>query len=163
MGIADAGSYLKGFPPRSLYLQGDVTVDGHAYTIRGVNEESFTFTMGYFGMFAADLDVGLTVPCGSGTIDVLVRIDLRSAAILDEAPIASIDTPGEVACPTTLTLAATVVDPDDDLASVRWFVDDVLVTQSVSSIPMTTDHELRLVARDARGATTTARKPVRCR
>jgi hypothetical protein len=162
MGIADASSYLKGFPKGALHLQGNVTVDGKTYTIRGVNEEPFTFALGYFGMFAADLDIGLTLPCGADTIDMTIRIDLRSAAILDEAPIASIDTPDEVSCPTTLTLDATAVDPDDDLASVRWFVDDVLVSQAVSSIPMTTDHELRLVVRDARGATTTVHETVRC-
>jgi hypothetical protein len=143
-------------------VEGNVTIDGKAYTIRAVNEQPFTFTLAYFGMFAADLDIDLTVPCGTGTIDVTIRFDLRSAAILDEAPIASIDTPGGVSCPTTLALDATVVDPDGDLASVRWFVDDVLVSPSVSSIPMTTAHALRLVARDARGATTTVRKDVHC-
>lgn len=162
IGIADAGSYQKGFPQGALYIQGDVTVDGKAYTIRGVNEEPVIFTAGYFGLFAADLDVGLTLPCGSGTVDMTVRIDLRSAAILDEAPIASIDTPDEVSCPTTLSLDATVADPDQDLASSRWFVDDVLISDGVTSIPMTTDHELRLVARDARGATTTVSKSIHC-
>lgn len=162
MGIADAGSYLKGFPKGALHLQGQVTVDGESYTIRGVNEEPFTFTAGYFGLFAAGLDIGLTLPCGSGTIDMIVRIDLRSAAILDEAPIATIDTPDEVSCPTTLALHGTAVDPDDDLASVRWVVDDVLIARGVSSIPMTSDHEIRLVARDARGATTTVRQSVHC-
>ncbi|MCX4244538.1 alpha/beta hydrolase family protein [Paraliomyxa miuraensis] len=162
MGIADAGSYLKGFPKGALHLQGHVIVDGNAFTVRGVNEQPITFTLGHFGLFAADLALDLTLPCGTGTIDMTVRIHLGSATILDEAPIASIDVPDVLSCPTTLMLDATVVDPDDDLASARWFVDDVLVTQGVSSLPMTTDHALRLVARDARGATTTVAKSIRC-
>jgi hypothetical protein len=127
-----------------------------------VNQEPVTFTAGDFGLFAAGLDIELAVPCGAGTIALTARIDLGSAAVLDEAPIASIDTPDAVPCPTTLSLDATVVDPDGDLASSRWYVDDVLITRGVSSIPMTMDHDLRLVARDTRGATTTILERVLC-
>jgi hypothetical protein len=163
IGIADANSYHKGFPKGALYLQGDLVVDGHHYTLRGVNEEPVIFTAGDFGLFAAGLDIPLSVPCGSGLLDTTVRLDLQPAAVLDEAPIASIDTPATVSCPTTLPLAATIVDPDGDLASTRWYVDDVLVAKGVASLPMTTDHDLRLVARDARGATTTITRSIHCR
>jgi hypothetical protein len=162
IGIADANSYHKGFPKGALYFQGDIVVDANHHTIRGVNQEPVTFTAGDFGLFAAVLDIELAVPCEAGMLDVTARIDLLSAAVLDEAPIASIDTPDAVPCPTTLPLDATVVDPDGDLASTRWYVDDVLIMNGAANIPMTTDHDLRLVARDVRGATTTIRKRVLC-
>jgi hypothetical protein len=45
---------------------------------------------------------------------------------------------------------------------VRWYVDDVLLAPSVTTIPMTGAHTLRAVARDARGASTTATKSISC-
>jgi hypothetical protein len=61
-----------------------------------------------------------------------------------------------------MTLTSTAAEPDSDLASVRWTVDHVLIAPSVTTLPMTGPHTLRAVARDARGAATTATKSVTC-
>jgi hypothetical protein len=50
----------------------------------------------------------------------------------------------------------------DDLVSVRWYVDDVLMSASTTSLAFTAAQELRAVATDARGARTTATKTIAC-
>lgn len=162
MGIADSSTYDKAFPPGALFIQADVAIDGAPYTIRGVNEEIVTFIAGYAGLFAADMDIVVPVPCGDDVISVIIRFDIRTHSLLGEPPVASITTPSSVTCPTTLALTSVVVDPDGDLDHARWYVDDVLMHPSVSTIAMTTDHELRLVAYDARGAATTVTQAVVC-
>ena len=74
----------------------------------------------------------------------------------------AITTPSTVSCGTSTALTATASDPDGDLASVRWFVDGVLMAPTTTSMVFTGTHELRAVARDARGGATTAKKVVSC-
>jgi hypothetical protein len=107
--------------------------------------------------------IDLSVPCGSGTMPATLQIDLRhDGTPIGRAPTTGIATPSTLSCPTTMTLTSTAADPDSDLAAVRWYVDDVLLAPSVSSIPMTGPHTLRAVAYDARGAATTATSSVAC-
>ncbi len=67
-----------------------------------------------------------------------------------------------VDCGSATTLTASVADPDGDLDEVRWFVDDVLLAPGTTSVTFTQAHQLRLVARDARGAATTDRRNIQC-
>jgi hypothetical protein len=46
--------------------------------------------------------------------------------------------------------------------STRWVVDGTLLASTVSSVTFTGTHELSVRVRDARGATTTAKKVVSC-
>ena len=52
--------------------------------------------------------------------------------------------------------------PDDDIVSLRWIVDGVLLEDTYPTIPFTEAHEITAVVRDARGATTTDTKLVTC-
>ncbi|MCX4242521.1 hypothetical protein [Paraliomyxa miuraensis] len=162
MAIADANSYTKAFPTGALLLQADLTVDGVPYTVRGVNEELVTLTAGHAGLFAAKLDASVPIPCGDDVLPLTIRFELATQSVLGEPPIAAITTPAAVPCPTMLPLTSSVADPDDDFDHVRWYVDDVLVHPDVSILAMTTDHELRLLAVDARGAATTVTRSVAC-
>jgi hypothetical protein len=45
---------------------------------------------------------------------------------------------------------------------VQWYVDDVPLDASVQSVPIHETHVFRAVARDARGASTTAKATVTC-
>jgi hypothetical protein len=70
--------------------------------------------------------------------------------------------PSTLTCPQTRALTGTASDADSDLASVRWLVDDVLLSASTTSMEFTQDHDLTAVVRDARGATRTVTKHVDC-
>lgn len=162
-GIADAGSSDQAFPAGALHLRGTITVDGLTYTIRAVNEQPVYLTAGASGFFAADLDIDLDVPCGAGTMPMTLQVDLRHNGIpTGRPPSLMITTPSTFSCPAILSLSSTAADPDSDLSVVRWYVDDVLLGPSVTAIPITGPHMLRAVARDARGATTTATKLLSC-
>lgn len=162
-GIANSGSNDKAFPVGALHLQGMLTVDGFSFTIRAVNEQPIHLTASGSGFFAADLEIEIDVPCGTGTMPLTLEIDLRhDGTPIGRPPTIGIATPGTFLCPTVMTLTSTAADPDSDLASVRWYVDDVLLAPSMSTMPMTGPHTLRAVARDARGASTTATRSVSC-
>jgi hypothetical protein len=162
-GIADSGSNDKAFPAGALHLQGMITVDGLSFTIRAVNEQPVYLTASGSGFFAADLDIEFDVPCGAGTMPVTLQIDLRhDGTPVGRPPTIGVTTASTFSCPTTMTLTSTAADPDSDLVGVRWYVDDVLLAPSVTTIPMTGPHTLRAVARDARGAATTATQSVAC-
>lgn len=164
-GIASAVSYEKAMPRGSLHVFAEFVVNGRRYGIRAVNGEevvSMTATR-LQGLEVDGATVRFDVPCGLGTLPVTASIDLDTAELLDHPPSLTIDTPDELTCPGTLLLDATVSDPELDLHSVRWYVDDVLLAPDLLSLPMTQPHTLRAVARDARGATTTATKTIACR
>ena len=103
-----------------------------------------------------------SVPCGDDEIDVLVWWGYSGVGVEDHPPQATIGVPSAVACPSTRTLSKSLYDADGDLASARWFVDGVLMQGGITSMAFTQAHQLKLVARDARGATTTAIKNVGC-
>ena len=162
-GVADAGSNDKAFPSGALYVQGFITIDGQSYTVRAVNEDPVFLAVSAGGFFAGDLDINVDVPCGGGTLPITLEIDLRhTGSPIGRPPTISITSPSQIQCPGTLPLTHNAADTDGDLTSVRWYVDDVLVAPAVTSIAMTQGHTLRAVARDARGATTTATQAVTC-
>ena len=162
-GIASSTGSNKAFPKGALIVQGQITVDGTTMTIRATNEDPVLFAASPSGFFAGDLEIGLEVPCGGGTMPVELQLDLRHTGNpAEKPPTIGITSATSARCPTTLALTHNAADPDGDLASVRWYVDDVLLAPTTTSIPATTGHTLRAVARDDRGATTTATRTFSC-
>jgi hypothetical protein len=154
---------VQAFPRGALHLQGFVTVDGDSHTVRAVNEEPVFLTASRDGFLAAELELDFAAPCGSSALPVTLRIELRSASEpTARPPEVTITTPATFPCPGVLPLTQTSSDPDGDLASVRWTVDGVPIAPGTSTIPFTRAHVLRAVARDSRGATTTATQTVTC-
>jgi hypothetical protein len=72
----------------------------------------------------------------------------------------AITVPSTLTCPQTRALTGTASDADSDLASVRWKVDDVLLSASTTSTTFTQDHERTAMVTDSRGATRTVSKYV---
>ena len=98
-----------------------------------------------------------------GTIGGVFKLELDvGGGIVESPPSVTITSPSTVSCPGTLTLSATVSDPDSDVTSLRWYVDDVLMASGTTSMAMTQGHTLQAVARDARGGATTATHVVTC-
>jgi hypothetical protein len=115
--------------------------------------------------YATNVKIQGTAPCGEGTVMAAgtfrVVTDIHAGPI-ESPPTISINNTTPITCPRSVTFGATASDPDSDLASVRWYVDDVLMSASTTSIAFTTTHELRAVATDARGARTSATKTIVC-
>jgi hypothetical protein len=65
-------------------------------------------------------------------------------------------------CGAPRALTATISDPNGDAGPMRWKVDGVLLAPGTSTMVVTGSHTLEAVVRDARGATTTAKKVVSC-
>jgi hypothetical protein len=61
-----------------------------------------------------------------------------------------------------VTLTKSAADADDDIASLRWLVDGVLLEDATEELHFTEAHELTLIVRDERGATTTDVEIVSC-
>lgn len=155
-GVAEAGSDEKAFPKGSVHMRSLLTVNGDSYLIRAINAEPIYFEADNGGLFTGDMEVDLHLPCGVSTIAVTAAVKFESSAILEEPPSISITTSATAACDgSSVALTASVSDPDSDLYEVLWYVDDVLLGPSVTSIPVTQAHEIRAVAIDDRGAATT--------
>jgi hypothetical protein len=154
---------VQAFPSGALHLQGFVTVDGVSHTVRATNEDPVFLTASRDGFLAVELELDFAAPCGGGALPVMVRIELRNTSVPTARPPAvTITTPATLPCPGTLILTQTSSDPDGDLTSVRWTVDDMPLAAGTSTIPFTRAHTLRAVARDARGATTSDARIVTC-
>jgi hypothetical protein len=149
-------------PIGSLLLQGTITIDGATFTIHATNEDPVFLAAAGGWLFAMDMQVEFDLPCGDSTLPLTLEVDLQRGATLESPPTVSIGVASNVTCGSTVALSATASDPDSDLASVRWYIDDVLVAPGTSSVRFTQGHTLRAVARDDRGATTTATKVVTC-
>jgi hypothetical protein len=103
------------------------------------------------------------VPCGTSTLPLTVQFDVKYTNPVEKPPsLTSLTTPGSVACGTTVALTANVSDPDGDLLPLRWYVDDVLLSPTTTSIEVTQPHTFKAVARDARGATVSKTKAITC-
>src|SRR5690606_37575442 len=101
------------------------------------------------------------VPCGAGLLPVTIRFEVESTAVEEEPPAGTINVPSQLLCPSMLDFDdVSVSDPDDDLATVRYYIDDVLMAPEVESVDFTGPHELRVVATALRGGATTETKQV---
>ena len=105
------------------------------------------------------------VPCNGSAVNVTVRVTARdpgNGSAIGKPPVVSINTPSSVTCGAATTLSATATDPNGDLDDVRWYIDGVLLSPATTSVVFTRQHTVRAVARDLRGAATTAKKVVSC-
>lgn len=164
-GIDAQGNDSKGFPAGGLVLEASATIGGKTYRERGASNLVALLTASPTSLGVAGAPVSFMVDCGAHTGRVDLTFDIEEAtsgAVLEEPPSLSITTPAQVTCGQTTNLTANASDPDGDLDGVRWYVDDVLLASSVSSLVFTTGHTLRAVATDDRGAATTDEIQITC-
>lgn len=166
MGIDQANTPDKAFPVDALVFEGTFEILGTPHVIRGRNEVPVYITADDTAFEAFDVHLEGEAPCtggglgtATGTLDL--ALEVRGGTV-SSPPLVSITVPASVSCSGGVSLTATATDPDTDLASLRWYVDDVLLAPNTTTIPFTQAHVLRAVARDARGATTTDVKAVSC-
>lgn len=163
-GIAQQGTTARGFPAGAMVLSINATVDGIPYSRQLPTSKKVLGTQNAAALSFANLDTALVVPCGSGTTTLTARVSLgsTSSSATGSPPSATITVPSQVTCGVPRSLTATTSDPNSDIVSTRWLVDGGLLAASVSSVVFTGPHELSVRVRDARGATTTAKKVVSC-
>ena len=165
-GIADAGSDLKAFPAGGLILDASLSVGREHFGTRRPNRLPIEFDAAGLAFSAQDLDVTVDIPCGSGShAEVTVRLSVEDpgdGSALGRPPLVAATTPPSVACGTTVQLTANVLDRDQDLVATRWFVDDVLLSKDTTQLVITTSHQLKVVAYDARGAATADMQEISC-
>lgn len=154
-----------GFPPGGLVLEGIGVVDEIPFHVVRPIEQSVYLEISdgwpvVLGVGGFQLE--FEVPCNGAIADVTVWWDFEGTDLPDGPPIAVIDVPSTASCPTDIDLESSSEDPDEDIVSERWLVDGVLIDGTMTSIPLTTSHELTLITRDARGATSTATQSVTC-
>lgn len=148
-----------------IVLDAQGVVDGLPFHVRRSNQEPLYLRAGEGWTLMQGIDgawLEFTVPCEEESAEVLVWWGYSGVSIEDRLPVASIGVANSVPCPSTVTLTKSVEDADDDLESVRWRVDGVLMEEGITSMEFTGPHELELIARDARGATKSAKKAVVC-
>ncbi len=166
-GIAKSGSgqTTKGFPAGSLIFESSFDVGSKHYQVRRSSRSNVQLTADGTTFQANNITMTVDVPCKSGKVAVTVRITARdpgNGSAIGKPPVVSINTPSSVTCGAATTLAATATDPNGDLDDVRWYVDNVLLSPTTTTMVFTRQHTLRAVARDLRGAATTAKKVVSC-
>lgn len=110
----------------------------------------------------AKFDVTLDVPCNGDIVEVESSFELIATSWLGSPPEAEITVASEVECPTSVALTVSTSDVENDVDSIRWLVDGVLIDSNVTTLPFTQAHDLTAIVRDGRGATTTVRKHVAC-
>jgi hypothetical protein len=145
-------TFDAGFPAGALHARLHATVDGVPMTLRVVNPEDVVMSVS--PAFALDeLDVELELPCGDDVLPVTATLMFEHTDELEQPPQGGITSSPLVSCPNWLTLSHNISDVDGDLDTIRWYVDDVLMAPSVVRIWVDDTHELKLVAKDERGAT----------
>jgi len=155
-------STAKIFPAGALHIIGTITVDGTTYTVRSLTEKRVYVRVDGGDVFTGWMDINFSAPCGDSVLPVTLRVILADQTLLDQKPVVTLTTPATTQCPTSITLTATASDADGDLDSVRYYLDDVLLGASVSSVLITADHTIKVTARDMRGATATDTKAIVC-
>jgi hypothetical protein len=103
------------------------------------------------------------VPCNGQLTEVKLWWGFSEDEVIASPPSVALDLPDTVECPGELELLlATGSDPDDDLASLDWIVDGVLLSETWPTIDFTETHVITAVLRDGRGAATSVSKTVLC-
>jgi len=166
MGIDEKGSKDKGFPTRSLVLDATFDVASLPYAIRGLNEIPVLVSADGDEFEALDIPFRGEAPCTAGGTGIArgeFDITLRfRASTTDEPPTVDITMPSSTTCGHRETFTATTSDPDGDIVSTRWYVDDVLMDAGETFVYFNSAHDIRAVVRDSRGATTTDEVTITC-
>jgi hypothetical protein len=129
-GIAEQGTAAvrKGFAPGALLLESAFDIGGSHYTTRRPNTSPVIMNASGPTFSASNLDVAVEVPCNRSTSTVIVRYtitDPGNGTALGKPPTVSISVPSTVSCSSPTTIAANVADPNGDLDTLRWYIDDV--------------------------------------
>ena len=165
-GIAKEGTGLRGFPPGAVVLETQGVVDGVTFETRRANHNpvKMVASNGWVSMLGPNYGarIDLEIPCGAGVTVVTLTWDFHAVAWPDKPPSIEIDVPSTVSCPDTVPLDYTATDSDNDIDTVTWLVDGVLLEDSLTSLDFSQGHELTAIVRDDRGATHTAVKQVSC-
>jgi dienelactone hydrolase len=166
LGIGESGTSWKAFPPRAIVVEATGVADELPVYVRGPIElpidyqagEGWTQLQGEGGSY-----IELDVPCNGEIATVKLWWGFSEDAVIAAPPIVDVDLPDTVSCPDELPLLlATGDDPDEDLASLEWIVDGVLMSETWPTIDFTQAHEITAVLRDERGAATSDTKTVTC-
>lgn len=167
MGMAQEGTDEVGFPAGALVFEASFTKNGTPMTVRGFNQLDVVGTAGQSNFEFGDIVVFGEMPACWGQDDIPVAgtfelvLDL-TGGVQESPPTVEIDIPSSVPCPSSVDLDATAGDPDADLDSVRWYIDDVLIDTNTTSVTFSGPHEVRAVAYDVRGAAATDVETVSC-
>lgn len=157
------GDLDVGFPPGALHVSGAAQIGGGWQWAAGVNKEPVTGLVRGADVFeVSGLVLEFTVPCGNGELPVVATIDLERQGTGGRPPSGTITTSEWVPCNQPTTLSANVSDPEMDVDQIRWFVDDVLLDESVTAVQFYDGAVLKLRVRDERGATTVDTKTIQC-
>ncbi len=166
MGIAFEDSDLKAFPPGALRLRGHVEAGPLEFDHLESNLDPVYFEGGagwFLTQGAGGFVVAFGVPCNGTTAVVYAWVGFEADAVLEHPPSISIAMPSTTTCGATEPLAlGSAADPDDDLASLRWEIDGVLLGDAVDEAEINGPHELRAILRDERGATAVATHSIAC-
>lgn len=167
MGIDSTGGPPKGFPSRSLVFDAAFDVASQPYVVRGLNEIPVTIAVAPLGFEAVDIPFRGEAPCTSGGTGLTrgefhIKLNLSSSSPTESPPTVSITMPSSTTCGDREGFSATTSDPDNDIVSTRWYVDDVLMDAGESYVYFNSDHDIRAVVRDARGATATDEVTITC-
>jgi hypothetical protein len=162
-GVQPRGEDSVLFPESSVQVWIQLTIDGEVYRVRRPNPAAVQIDHSNGEFKSAAFRLRSHVNCGDSSVALVdLWIAMDDGATLNSPPTGSVTTPSAVSCSTSVPLTESFTDPDGDLASVRWFVDDVPLSDSTTAISITESHTLRAVAEDARGAATTATKQISC-
>jgi hypothetical protein len=161
-GVRRTGTAEVAFPPGALTYRIGVLVNSVITWVDAVNALPV-----YGELSPAGIDLQLAqvvrVPCNGGTTDILLMLDLVDDAVIAEPPEVTINLASTMSCPGVLGLSATVTDPNADVDTVRWFVDDHLLAPSVTQVTVPSGSPVfAVVACDSRGACTRAERTVSC-
>lgn len=166
MGVSFEDSAWKSLPPGALRLRTHVETGPFTVDRVDVNEVPVYFQGGEAWLLtegAGGFIVAFALPCGSETETIHAWVSFDADTPAEGPPSLGIYMPGSTTCGATESLAlSSGSDPDDDLVSLRWEVDGVLLAEEVDEIVVNQAHDIRAILRDARGATTIASHSITC-
>jgi hypothetical protein len=164
-GIRSASSGLVAFPTGSLLYRVFIELDeATTWTKDFVNPVPVGGSLSPSGLALA-FEQGIRVPCGAGVADLAISVTLADAALDAHPPEIDLAIPSTMSCPGTLSLNASVTDPDSDLDTVRWMIAGYLMKSTISSVyvPFSSGSQVvSAIACDARGACVRADQTVTC-
>jgi hypothetical protein len=153
---------LVGFPPGAVVYRMFVMVDSEVIAVDRVSEVDVYGEASAQGV-ALQLAEAVRIPCGEGTADVMVEVDLVDASTVSHPPEITMNLPGSASCPGHVTLDAMVSDPENDVESVRWRVNGHLMAPSVERVDIEASGTVfEVVACDSRGGCVREEATVDC-
>jgi hypothetical protein len=157
------------FPRGALVLRTVATSGPAVFEVERPNEHPVVFSGGAMLLQGWDheIEAALGVWCGGEVKPVTAQLGFDVTTTADSPPSVTIDVPSSVLCPVTIDLDedVTVTDNDSDVDTVRWRIHDHLIAPGVDELRVQGKAgaiDLEVVACDARGGCTRAKKTVEC-